>query len=914
MDEPTIVAFLGGSLDIAANEEVVSELDNCDSCRELMSVVVREWHLGRPPRLYDLDSGSMVGRYRIEGPLGAGAMGVVYRAFDPVVARHVALKLIHVDSFTDSNVVLREAQAMGQVNHPAVVRIYDAGVTDAHVYVAMELVDGETLRTSLADRSRSPRQWYALFARIAEGLATAHDAGIVHRDFKPENVLVGRDGSAQVTDFGLARVSAGPAESQLHALGTQAAGTPAYMAPEQLTGGRVDAKSDQYSFAVTFYEALTGSRPILATSVDALAIAMKRRDVIDWTNVAGGARVMLARALAYDPDARFQSMHDMARELRRLAAPRRWPWLVVVVASLGAGIGVLVAVRPNAAADPCAVAGAPADAAWTATQRADLQRTYAAANLPYAVHVGRTAGRTLDEYASTLRAGYVAACRATHVHHTQSSELLDRRAQCLDRGTTILAATAALLQNADANVILNTTGALARLVDVRACADTVTLADQVQVPADPALRDRVLSIRRQLAEAGNAMITTRYDAGIALASTATVAAREVGYRPLEAEALFVLGSLQYAVRSVESARGTLESAALAAVAGRSRLMEATIRERLGQVLGLTLRDLEAGQRQIDLSLALLETMQGTKSITIQLYSTQGAMMSARGDHEGALALHRRSLALLSDDDRTLEAQVEQLIGDELVDLSRATEAIPFLERSASVARELVGEEHPTFAGLLESTADAYQDSDLPKSIELMTQAHAIYVKVLSAESSKFAVHEANLGGLLVKAGRVDEALPYLRRALATVRRTMAAQHPAQAMLLLLLGEALQKQLQLDEALLHTERAETMLVGLLGSEHRDVAKARAQRGALLGAVKRPDEATPFLELALATYRAERMPPDETAQVQFDLAKVLWDPARHGARNRSRVIELLDQAEQGLGRGGGAVAAWRRERDL
>ena len=849
VDEATIVAFLGGSLEVAASDEVAAELDTCDACRELMALVVREWHLEHPRAAHDLVVGSVIGRYQIEGPLGAGAMGVVYRAFDPVVARHVALKLIHVDAFADSAAVLREAQAMGQVNHPAVVRIYDAGVTDSQVYVAMELVEGRTLRAAFAEEARSPRAWYLLFASIAEGLAAAHDAGVVHRDFKPENVLVAHDGTVKVTDFGLARVSASSSVPLPPALGTQAAGTPAYMAPEQLAGESSDARSDQYGFGIVLYEALKGSRPIVASSLEALSGAMQSPN-IDWANVTKRARAIVARTLAYAPHARFTSMHELARELRKLAAPARWPWAVGAVASVGVGIGVMLAARAGPPGDPCAEAGVGVSAAWTPAQAAQLERSYAATKLPYAAHAGGTARRTLDEYATRLRAGYSEACRATHVEHTQSPELLDRRAQCLDRCTSVLVATGALLERADADLVLNTTQALARLTDVSACADRTSLADEVPPPADPLARGRIEAIRRQLAEAGNATITTRYPVGIALAAAAATAASEVGYRPLEAEAWFTLGSLQYAVRSTDSARATLERAALAAVAGRSRLIEAQIRERLSQLLGLTLHDVAEGQRQLDLGLALLETMQGSEATKIQLFSTQGAMLSARGDHAGALALHQRSLAMVGHD-RGVEAELEQLIADELIEMERPNEALPLLERSAAAVRELVGEQHPTFAAILESMANAYQESDPAKTIELMLRAHAIYARVWPAESSRFAVHEANLGGLLLEYGRVDEALPYLRRALGTVESTMPPEHPAHARLLVTLGKALQHKQQFAEA------------------------------------------APLLESALAIFVAQGLPADERAELEFALAQVLW--ARRPSPDRARVIELLDRSE-------------------
>ena len=325
LDEATTVAFLGGVLDAAAVEAVELELDNCETCRQLMAAVARDWHAHSPHQMHNLGSGTTIGRYQLAQPLGAGAMGVVYQAFDPVVDRRVALKLLDVHTFTDADVVLREAQAMGRVNHAAVVGVYDAGVTDDYVFVAMELVQGQTLRQQMEGRALTARQWYAVFAHIAEGLAAAHDAGVVHRDFKPENVLIDRHGMAKVTDFGLARMSVPVADLTFApeaVARTHAAGTPAYMAPEQLAGGSADARSDQYSFAITLFEVLNGKRPFVATNIAALAAAM-HQPIVEWGDSSGSVKRLLQRALAPRPDARFTTMHEVASALRRLAQPRR---------------------------------------------------------------------------------------------------------------------------------------------------------------------------------------------------------------------------------------------------------------------------------------------------------------------------------------------------------------------------------------------------------------------------------------------------------------------------------------------------------------------------------------------------------------------------------------------------------------
>ena len=239
-----------------------SHLDGCSSCRTLVAAVAGGSSAADPRApVQVLEPGERMGRYEIERLIGAGGMGVLYVAKDTKLDRHVALKLMrpHYADEVGRARLLREAQAMARLSHPNVVNVFDLGEVDERVFVAMEFVEGGTLR----DWLKSPHpvsEVLQLFRQAGEGLLAAHRAGIVHRDFKPENVLIGADGRARVTDFGLARPGefleqplkqhgAGAAPIDLTQTGT-VLGTPAYMSPEQLRLEPADARSDQYSFCV----------------------------------------------------------------------------------------------------------------------------------------------------------------------------------------------------------------------------------------------------------------------------------------------------------------------------------------------------------------------------------------------------------------------------------------------------------------------------------------------------------------------------------------------------------------------------------------------------------------------------------------------------------------------------------------
>ena len=288
--DPQVHDFVAGALDGPSLAAADQHLDRCAECRELVNGARRALAgaAGDPsaePLL--LPPGTRVGRFEIEEVLGRGAMGVVYAARDPQLGRRVALKLLHADRAGDaSGTLLAEAQTMAQVAHPTVVAIYDVGAladADGEVYVAMELVTGQTLRAWL---DREPRPWRVVVETVlgaGRGLASAHRAGVCHRDFKPENVLIGDDGRPRVTDFGMARAAARPggAVGDVARTQTSMAGTPAYMAPELFAGAPSSAASDQFSFCVSLFEALFGARPFEGADLDALLRAA-RAGAICW--------------------------------------------------------------------------------------------------------------------------------------------------------------------------------------------------------------------------------------------------------------------------------------------------------------------------------------------------------------------------------------------------------------------------------------------------------------------------------------------------------------------------------------------------------------------------------------------------------------------------------------------------------
>ena len=342
MDDEALFALARGELAGSELGRVEAHLRGCADCRAVLAEAARSLEPASAEHGVEPGGPTRIARYQIVSLLGAGASGVVYRAFDPQLKREVALKLLrpelHGGSPEQSARMRREAQAMARLSDPHVVAVYDVGLQDGTVYLVMELIDGHTLRDWLGERPRALHEILAVFADAARGLAAAHRKGLVHRDFKPENVLVGRDGRARVTDFGLARESESwlrerhaheQTNTELFAPTRGLVGTPAYMAPELFEGGLATPASDQFALCVTLFMALFEQHPFKAGEGIALSELSAR--------VRGGTLQrpafrepsherlfgVLQRGLAAAPAARFHDLPQLLAALERAAAERR---------------------------------------------------------------------------------------------------------------------------------------------------------------------------------------------------------------------------------------------------------------------------------------------------------------------------------------------------------------------------------------------------------------------------------------------------------------------------------------------------------------------------------------------------------------------------------------------------------------
>jgi tetratricopeptide (TPR) repeat protein len=891
-------------------------------------------------------------------------MGVVYSAEDPALDRHVALKVLrrHLTGTDGGGArmedrLLREAQSMARLAHPNVVAVFDAGRFEEQLFIAMELVAGCTMTEWLREKDRSAPEIIAAYVQAGRGLAAAHAAGILHRDFKPENVLVGRDGRVRVTDFGLARSleqpAAGAAPWRGAALETRLTvsgafmGTPRYMAPEQFIGEAMDARSDQFSFCVALWEALYREWPFPGQDVEALAasvVAGSLRDPPAGSPVPPRIRAALARGLAASPADRHPSMDELLDELSAAPRRRRIGW-IAAAAALAAG-AVVVALWLGGASDDealCTGSAGRFDSVWNRTRRDQVERAFAATHLPYAAGAADTVAGLLDRYRERWMAMHREACEATRVRGEQPEDVMRQRMICLERRLKEVSALLDLDATADAAVVEASVGATYRLIDVDACADVAALTAMTPPPTDPARAARLSAITDDLARARALRGAGKFAAGLALARPAATAARVLGSRPLEAEALLLEGELAHEDGDRAAAEKSLNQAVYAAEAGKHDAVAARAWTDLVFLIGYENAQHARGVELASHARAAIERLGGDAEVEGTLEKALGAIEADQGHDDAAVGHFERALALLEralGPDHPAVATAIDNLGMASLAQGRLDRALELHRRALAIRERTVGGEHPSVASSLQNLGNVHHArGEYAEAEKFHRRALALLERTVGPEHADVSAALTDLARAVRLQGRLDEALALDERALALGEKLFGPKHPAFAAQLINAGVLLKRLGRHDEALAYHQRAAAIFREVFGAEHPEVAHAslamgdvHLARGQAREALSEYRFALPILEKAYGAdqpqilvalisigqaelalgqparaieplERAERMQPataapDDRGAVRFLLARALWD----ARRDRRRARDLANAARADYARAG------------
>lgn len=907
-----------------------------------------------------LDRGATLGRFVVTGRLGAGGMGVVYSAYDPDLERRVAIKLMHPElgGSEAERRTLREAQAMAKVDDDHVITVHDVGTWEGRVFIAMELIDGQTLRGWLAARPRGWREILTTLSAAGRGLHAIHEAGLVHRDFKPDNVMVARDGRVRVMDLGLVRRDGTPTAST-DALHTTAqtdldpsvteglVGTPAYMPAEQLRQGDVGPAADQFAFCVTLWEALYGERPFAGGTLAEVAAAVVDGAVRPPPEGRQAPRWLprvVRRGLGPAPEDRWPSVAHLLDAIRRGQGRARTRVAMLgltglgVVVALGVGLGRLDQARRRAACDDTARV---VEAQWHGGDRARVHAALGDAGTDYArATADRTVGH-VDAWAEAWTDASREVCRQEVAGTRPATDVADAT-RCLDARRRELEALRDVLTTIDARVLRSATSAASRLTAPERCVGPALQRPRL-TGRSPAGGPDPLTLR--LVEAG-ALRSAGQFAEAAAMTRAVVEDAGVADRPLlVARARTLLGQLQEQLGEYEPAAASLEAAFFDAGTQGDDATAIDAATSLLFVLGDRLARAEEGERWGRHAQMLLER-QDPDALVVQratLTHYRASVRLAAGDFAAA-----RDLAAAASD-----AFAEHL-GPEHPDrmaavANQATAHFSRGEHDLAIARyeqardgwsSTLGPSHPQLATVIDNIGNVHlARGHWSAALRAYEEALQLRESALGAEHVDVSISLDHLASAWDGKGEPERAVALYRRALGIVETNLGPEHPDVAFSLVNLGNTLQSLGELDEAQASIARAHQILAEALPPTHPNLAIVLDNLGAIallrhdaagaqeayareleifeatlppghlhlasaltgLGrarlAADRPHEAVAPLERGLSIRMAQDSPATDRAQTRFALARALWPagPAPDEA-TRLRAQRLASEAAE------------------
>lgn len=835
-----------------------------------------------------IEPGATVGRYQVIELLGIGGLGSVYRAHDPHLSRDVALKLLHPRAEPEARSsayqerLVREARALARVSHPNIVSVYDVGAHAGAVFVAMELVRGQSLHTWLS-ADRTPSEILTVLLAAGRGLAAAHAAGVIHGDVKPANVMVSTDGRVRVVDFGLARgVDEREPESPLRevvpgdALSATLApteltesarlrGTPGYLAPELVAGEAAsDEKADQYSYAATAFVALTGRKPFPGATMVEYRAALSRGERMAWTPaIPRRIRRVIERGLAPRPQDRYPQLEGLLGDLEPSATPRSrarvWGALSLVGALV---VGGTAWVRAGPKHTPCTPELDPLAGVWDGQRRNSLQQAFRATGRPNHDEAFELLSGRLDAFASEWSTMKKAACEATLVRGEQSEQMLALRNDCLKHKREGVAALVNAFAEPDATTVDRAAGTFPD--SLAPCADTATLLGKAErLPVDSAVRAAIDEI-----ESGLAIVRASISAGRDQREPANELlerARALGHRPTIALALSsvaranenaIVGADREKGRAllIEARQQFNESMAIAAEVGDRQLLARTA-SYVFNIVAFREKRAEEADAMFPMVDALVNGAGNDPELRQEVLVSQGSILSQRGNYEEAIEVFERAIALtprVQSNLRAYGAMAQGQLGEIYLQLERYPEAVRSRKAELEGLRGIYGTRHIHIImslfhlGLAQVKAGLLSDArstaaSLSEQIDML----------LSPGDWRVATREFLEGNIWEFDGNCPRALPLYRDALERV------------------------------------------ASYYGRNHNNAVDVHERLGSCLTTIGHVAEGVAELEQGLAIRREFGAAPNKIAVLAFQLGDVLW--SKGTSAQRPRAISLVEEAE-------------------
>ncbi len=762
-------------------------------------------------------------------------MGIVLAAYDELLDRRVAIKVLHAQHSPGNDrrqSLRREAQAMAQLSHPNVVQVFEVGEHGSQVYLAMELVQGGTLTDWLAAEPRSLEQIRDVLCGAGRGLMAAHAVGLVHRDFKPDNVLVGTDGRARVVDFGLVgllptqeqppltTISMGPPGAR-----DKVAGTVPFMAPEQLLSQTVDARTDQFAFCVAAFEAVYGHHPFEAPGT----VELGMRIICDPADRPPPGLApqwfadALLRGLAKQPEHRYPDMgallQALQRETTRSVRPSGW---VLGMAVALMGMGLMSSVIGFNAHDACGGARRILAGTWDDDRREQVHHAMQASGVGYSEGTWSRVRDHLDDYAGRWTRADRHACEAA-VASTEAEAALEPRRRCLDGRLHEMRSLVDVLVRADDTVVEHAVTAVAGLPAVAGCADTS--ADDAAA-STPQYHPEVRRIRALVAAAQLRIDTGDPGSALALLDGAPKAAHETGYPPLYAEVLVAAGDAQMMAGKLAEAEQALSDAFW--------LAQANDQDRVAVRAGVRLINLVGDQQlRFDEGIAWARHTEALVArggiggrLAAWTLNNRGTILIRRGDYEAAEEILIRVLAIEGDDIRPTDtASFEVNLGNVYLSTERSEQARVRYERSVGLRERALGPHHPALVSSLVNLGNVHLMQEQPQP------ARELFERALNIldEPGQSTIRKGstliNLGIALTDLHELDLALARLEQAHDLLVVELGESHPRVAYVLSNMADVFVQQGRLAQAEQTARRAIEIIETAVEPDHPDVLKFR-----------------------------------------------------------------------------------------